>query len=174
MRTESEHTIFLKDYLPSPYIIEKVELEVEIAPETSVVHAWLTIAPRDGTEPGTPLVLDGDELVLDSVALDGAPLVLSAYESSPTALTVFAPPLKRFVLETSVKLAPEKNLRLMGFYRSNGTWCTQCEPEGFRRITYFLDRPDNLAVFKVRMTANRAEAPVLLANGNLVESGDLS
>jgi aminopeptidase N len=174
MRTESEHTIFLKDYAPSPYVIEKVELEVEIVPETSVVHAWLTIAPRDGTDAGTPLVLDGDELALDSVALDGAPLVLSAYESSPTALTVFAPPLRRFVLETTVRLAPEKNLRLMGFYRSNGTWCTQCEPEGFRRITYFLDRPDNLAVFKVKMTANKAEAPVLLANGNLVESGDLS
>ena len=172
MRTDDDHTIFLKDYAPSPYRIERVELEVEIAPDTSVVHAFLTISPRDGTAPGTSLVLDGDELTLDSIALDGAPLVLSAYEFSPTALTLFEPPQRRFILETSVTLKPEKNTRLMGFYRSSGTWCTQCEPEGFRRITYFLDRPDNLATYKVKMTADRTLAPVLLANGNLVESGD--
>jgi aminopeptidase N len=76
------------------------------------------------------------------------------------------------VLETCVTLEPEKNLRLMGLYRSNGTWCTQCEPEGFRRITFFLDRPDNLATYRVRMTADKALAPVLLANGNLIEKGD--
>ena len=173
MRTESEHTIFLKDYAPSPYLIEKVELEVEIAPEKSAVHAWLTISPREGTPAGTPLVLDGDELALGTIAIDGAPLILSAYEANPTALTIFEPPLRRFILETSVTLEPEKNTRLMGFYRSNGTWCTQCEPEGFRRITYFLDRPDNLAVFQVTMTADAKLAPVLLANGNLVDSGDL-
>jgi len=172
MRTDDEHTIFLKDYAPAPYLIERVELEVGIVPEVSTVHAWLTIVPREGTPAGTPLVLDGDELSLDSIALDGAPLVVAAYETTPTTLTVFAPPLRRFVLETTVKIAPEKNTRLMGFYRSSGTWCTQCEPEGFRRITYFLDRPDNLAVYKVKMIADKALAPVLLANGNLIESGD--
>jgi aminopeptidase N len=172
MSSETEQTVFLSDYSPSPYAIEKVELEVEIAPEVARVHAWLTISPREGTAPGTPLVLDGDELMLDSIALDGAPLVLSAYASTPRALTLIEPPARRFVLETSVKLAPEKNLRLMGLYRSNGTWCTQCEPEGFRRITYFLDRPDNLAVYRVKMIADAALAPVLLANGNLVEQGD--
>jgi len=173
MSTESEKTIFLKDYAPAPYVIEKVELEVDIAPETARVHAWLTIVPREGTAPGTPLVLAGDELMLDSTALDGAPLMLSDYEATPQVLTVFAPPQRRFTLETLVRIAPEKNTRLMGFYRSNGTWCTQCEPEGFRRITYFLDRPDNLAVFKVKMIAEKALAPVLLANGNLVEQGQL-
>ena len=76
------------------------------------------------------------------------------------------------MLETEVTVHPEKNLKLMGFYRSSGTWCTQCEPEGFRRITYFLDRPDNLAVFQVKMIADKALAPVLLANGNLIDSGD--
>ena len=171
MRTESEHTIFLKDYAPSPYLIEKVELDVEIAAEKSVVNALLTIVPRDGTPAGTPLVLDGDELALGTIAMDGAPLALSAYEATPTSLTLYEPPLHRFVLETRVTLEPEKNTRLMGFYRSNGTWCTQCEPEGFRRITYFLDRPDNLAVFKVTLTADKKLAPVLLAYGNLVDSG---
>ena len=172
MSSEAEKTIYLKDYAPSPYIIERVEIEVDIAPETARVHAWLTISPRPDTAAGTPLVLDGDELALDSTALDGAPLMLSDYEATPQHLTIFAPPQRRFTLETVVKIAPEKNTRLMGFYRSNGTWCTQCEPEGFRRITYFLDRPDNLAVFKVKMIADKALAPVLLANGNLVEQGD--
>ena len=77
MPTDTEHTVFLKDYAPSPYRIEKVELEVNIAPDVAKVHAWLTIVPREGTAAGTPLVLDGDELTLESVALDGAPLVLT-------------------------------------------------------------------------------------------------
>ena len=172
MTIETENTIYLRNYAPSPYKIEKVELEVDIVPEVSTVHAWLTIVPREGTAPGTPLVLDGDELTLDSVAVDGAPAMLRDYEATPSALTLFEPPQRRFVLETTVRIMPEKNTRLMGFYRSNRTWCTQCEPEGFRRITYFLDRPDNLAVFKVKMIADKALAPVLLANGNLVDSGD--
>src|SRR5436305_9849477 len=116
MRTESEHTIFLEDYAPSPYLIEKVELDVEIAPEKSVVNALLTIVPRDGTPAGTPLVLDGDELTLDTIAMDGAPLALSAFEATPTSLNLVEPPLRRFVLETRVTLAPEKNTRLMGVY----------------------------------------------------------
>jgi aminopeptidase N len=173
MSSATDQTVYLKDYAPSPYRIEKVELEVEIAPEVSRVHALLTISPREDTAPGTPLVLDGDELSLDSIALDGAPLMLAAYEAGPKGLTLVEPPPRRFVLDTSVRLAPENNLKLMGLYRSNGTWCTQCEPEGFRRITYFLDRPDNLAVYRVRMIADRTLAPVLLANGNLVEQGDL-
>jgi aminopeptidase N len=172
MSTDTEATIFLKDYAPAPYIIEKVELEVDIVPDVSKVHAWLTIVPREGTEPGTPLVLDGDELTLESLAVDGAPVMLRDYEALGSALTLFEPPQQRFVLETTVRIMPEKNTRLMGFYRSSRTWCTQCEPEGFRRITYFLDRPDNLAVYKVKMIADRELAPVLLANGNLLESGD--
>ncbi len=156
MRTEAEATIFLKDYAPSPYLIERVELDVEIAPDTTRVRAQLTISPRDGTLPGTPLVLDGEGLKLTSIAMDGSPLALTAYEIRPDGLTLAEPPLRRFVLETEVLIEPEKNTRLMGLYRTNGTWCTQCEPEGFRRITYFLDRPDNLAVFKVTMTAEQS------------------
>ena len=173
MRTETEHTILLKDYAPTPYRIEAVELDVRIAPEASRVRALLTISPREGTSPGTALVLDGDELKLRSIALDGSPLPLTAYEVTPTTLTIAEPPARTFVLETEVMLEPEKNLRLMGFYRSGGTWCTQCEPEGFRRITYYYDRPDILAPFKVTMTADRTVAPVLLANGNLVDAGSI-
>jgi aminopeptidase N len=172
MRTEAEHTIFLKDYTPSPYLIDKVELDVKIGPVTSRVRAFLTVTPREGTAPGTPLLLDGDELKLDAIAIDGSPLPVAAYAASETGLTLVEPPYRTFVLETEVTLEPEKNIKLMGFYRSGGTWCTQCEPEGFRRITYYLDRPDVLARFRVTMSADKAMAPVLLANGNLVDSGE--
>ncbi len=173
MRTETEHTIYLKDYAPTPYRVDKVELDVKIAPDVSRVRALLTLSPRPETAPGTPLVLDGDELKLNSIAIDGSPLALTAYETTPTTLTISESPHRQFVLETEVTLEPEKNVRLMGFYRSGGTWCTQCEPEGFRRITYYLDRPDVLAPFRVTMTADKAVAPVLLANGNPVDSGEL-
>ncbi len=172
MRTETEHTIYLKDYTPSPYRIVSVALDFRILAEQTRVQAQLTVEPRETTAPGTPLVLDGDELNLTSIAIDGLPLVLSAYAADANGLTIIEPPLRRFVLETEVMLQPEGNTKLMGLYRSSGTWCTQCEPEGFRRITYYLDRPDNLAVFKVRMTAPLDLAPVLLANGNLVDKGD--
>ncbi|HQZ12503.1 MAG TPA: aminopeptidase N [Devosia sp.] len=173
MRGENEQTIYLKDYAPSPYIIEHVSLEVAFAPDVSQVRAQLTIVPREGTPAGTPLVLDGDELKLQSIAIDGLPLALTAYEEDSTGLTIYEPPVKRFVLDTEVSLNPEGNTRLMGLYRSNGTWCTQCEPEGFRRITYYADRPDMLARYKVRMIADPALAPVLLANGNLIDKGVL-
>lgn len=173
MRTETEHTIYLKDYAPSPYVIDKVELDVAIRAETSRVRALLTISPRPGTLPGTALVLDGDELKLGSIAIDGFPMELTAYAVTETTLTILQPPNRTFILETEVTLEPEKNVKLMGFYRSGGTWCTQCEPEGFRRITWYLDRPDVLAPFKVTMTADKTLAPVLLANGNLTGRGDL-
>ena len=173
MRTETEQTIYLKDYAPTPYRIVSVDLDFKILEDNTRVRAQLTIEPRPETLPGTPLVLDGDELKLDSIAVDGAPLVQSAYVSDATSLTLVEPPHRRFVLETEVTLNPAGNTKLMGLYRSSGTWCTQCEPEGFRRITYYLDRPDVLAPFKVRMSAPKAVAPVLLANGNLVDKGEL-
>jgi aminopeptidase N len=173
MRTDRDETNYLKDYAVTPYRVDRVELDVEIGPVTTRVRALLTLAPREDTPPGTPLVLDGDEIGLDSIAIDGAPLALTAYAVTDSTLTIAEPPPRPFVLETEVTLEPEKNVRLMGFYRSGGTWCTQCEPEGFRRITWYLDRPDILAPFRVTMWADKALAPVLLANGNLVEAGDL-
>jgi aminopeptidase N len=172
MPADTDQTIYLKDYAPAPYRIEHVALDFLIQPEVCTVQAQLTIVPQDDTPPGTPLVLDGEELTLKSVAIDGLPLKMVDYEVSPSRLAIAEPPNRRFVLDTEVTIEPEKNTRLMGLYRSNGTWCTQCESEGFRRITYFLDRPDNLATFRVRMTADKALAPVLLANGNPVESGE--
>lgn len=172
MRTENEHTIYLKDYAPSPYRVLSVDLDFRILPENTRVRALLTIEPHPDTAPGTPLVLDGDDLKLESIALDGAPMLAADYATDANGLTLVEPPHRRFVLETEVILQPEGNTKLMGLYRSSGTWCTQCEPEGFRRITYYLDRPDILATFKVTMRAPRDVAPVLLANGNLVEKGE--
>jgi aminopeptidase N len=172
MRTDSEQTIYLKDYAPTPYRIVSVELDFRILEDNTRVRAQLTIEPREETAPGTPLVLDGDELKLESIAIDGAPLALSAYLAEANSLTLVEPPNRRFVLDTEVTLHPEQNTKLMGLYRSSGTWCTQCEPEGFRRITYYLDRPDILAPFTVRMTAPLGIAPVLLANGNPIDRGD--
>ena len=143
MRTETEHSIFLKDYTPSPYRITAVDLDFRIEAETTRVRALLSVEPREDTAPGTPLVLDGDDLNPTSIAIDGLPLVLSAYAADANSLTIIEPPLRHFVLETEVTLRPEGNTKLMGLYRFSGTWCTQCEPEGFRRITYYLDRPDN-------------------------------
>jgi aminopeptidase N len=171
MRTDTEQTIFLRDYEPTPYRIVSVDLDFRITEEMTRVRAQLTIEPREETAPGTPLVLDGDGISLHSIAIDGAPLVLAAYAADETGLTVVEPPYRRFVLDTEVLLKPETNSKLMGLYRSSGTWCTQCEPEGFRRITYYLDRPDILAPFKVRITAPQSVAPVLLSNGNLIEQG---
>ncbi|KKB09060.1 aminopeptidase N [Devosia chinhatensis] len=172
MRTDTEQTIYLKDYAPTPYRIVSVELDFRILEDSTRVRAQLTIEPREGTAPGTALVLDGDDLKLDGIAIDGAPLMLSAYLADATSLTLIEPPHRRFVLDTEVTLDPAANTKLMGLYRSSGTWCTQCEPEGFRRITYYLDRPDVLAPFTVRMTAPLAIAPVLLANGNPIDRGD--
>lgn len=172
MRTETEQTIYLKDYEATPYRIIAVDMDFKITEEVTRVRAQLTIEPREATAPGTPLVLDGDDIGLHSIAIDGAPLVLSAYAADNTGLTLVEPPHRRFVLETEVLLKPEANTKLMGLYRSGGTWCTQCEPEGFRRITYYLDRPDILAPFKVRITAPHNVAPVLLSNGNLIETGE--
>ena len=167
-----DQTIYLKDYAPVPYLIERVDLDFEIAPEQVRVRALLTISPKPETPPGTPLVLDGDQLKLVSVAIDGAPLMESDFVATPQALTITAPPQRQFVLETEVTLNPESNVKLMGLYRSSGVWCTQCEPEGFRRITYYYDRPDVLAPFKVTMSADKAVAPVLLSNGNPAGHGE--
>ena len=121
-----------------------------------------------------PLALDGDGLTLLSVKLDGAPLPSDHYIATPDKLTIPQPPHGAFRLEIETQIDPSANTQLMGLYRSSGTYCTQCEAEGFRRITYFPDRPDVMAVYTTRIEADKAEAPVLLANGNLVEQGDIA
>jgi aminopeptidase N len=170
MKTAEPRAIHLKDYTPPPYRISEVALDFTLEGKATHVKATLQVEQR--TASAAPLVLDGSRLKLISVALNGTPLGASAYEHTPDALILRNPPAK-FTLEIVTEIAPAENTALEGLYMSNGIYCTQCEPEGFRSITYFLDRPDNLAKFETRIEADKQIAPVLLSNGNLVESGEL-
>ena len=172
MRTDTPHTVRLSDYRPPDYLIDTVDLDVKLHDTATVVKAKLTLRPNPAGKAGAPLVLDGDELVARSVKLDGAALDL-AKVATPQKLTLDQPPAGPFTLEIETEINPSANTKLMGLFRSNGTYCTQCEAEGFRRITYFLDRPDVLSVYTTRLEADAAETPILLSNGNRGESGAL-
>lgn len=161
----------LGDYRPPDWLVDTVHLDVRLHPTAARIVARLALRPNPEGREGSPIVLDGDELNLKSLALDGTPLAGSAYVATSTGLTLLAPPQRALTLEIETVVDPSANTRLMGLYRSSGTYCTQCEAEGFRRITYFPDRPDVLAVYTTRIEAERDEAPVLLGNGNPVEAG---
>jgi aminopeptidase N len=171
MRTEEPRPIRLKDYRPPDWLIEAVDLDVSLDPTATIVRAKLTLKPN-GTP--APLVLDGDELRLRSLALDGKPLPSESFLVTPERLTIAQPPNRPFTLEIETVIDPSANTQLMGLYRAGTTYCTQCEAEGFRRITYFLDRPDVMAVYTTRIEADKSEAPILLSNGNLVAQGDVA
>jgi aminopeptidase N len=175
MRTDTGHVFKLEDYRPSDYLIPATSLDFRLSPDATHVTALLTIERRGGVAASAPLVLDGDGLTLLGVAIDGQALPSSDYEATPDQLTILKPPgAQRFELRLETEIAPSRNEALMGLYRSNNVYCTQCEAEGFRRITYFLDRPDILSVYTVRIEAPHNEAPLLLSNGNPVERGALA
>ena len=164
----------LKDYAAPDYLIEEVELDVALEPKATRVASKLRLRPNPKVAAGgKPLVLDGEGLALESVALDGKALAPADYELKESSLTIPRVPEHPFTLELVTFCDPEANTALSGLYLSRGTYCTQCEPEGFRRITFFLDRPDVLAVYTVRIEADRAVAPVLLSNGNPIAQGDI-
>ncbi len=173
MRTETGNPVRLEDYAPTPYAVDGVDLVFRLEPSATEVVSTVRFSRREGTAPGTPLVLDGDALVLVSATVDGAPLATDAFAASGERFTLFAPPAGPFALTLVTRIDPTGNTQLMGLYRSGGNYCTQCEAEGFRRITYSYDRPDVLAVYTVRIEADASEAPVLLCNGNPVEDGAL-
>ncbi len=173
MRTEQARPVRLKDYRPPDWLVETVELDVSLHRTASRVRAALRVAPNPQAQAPAPLVLDGEDLKLTAVSVDGTKLDPERYTATPDRLTIPQPPHRPFVLHVETVVDPSANTQLMGLYRSGNTYCTQCEAEGFRRITYFPDRPDVMAVFTTRIEADRAEAPVLLANGNLTASGEL-
>ena len=172
MRTEEHRPIRLQDYRPPDWLIETVDLDVSLHPTATTVRAKLKLKPNSAGTPA-PLVLDGEELKLKSLALDGKPLPAENFVATPDKLTIAQPPNRPFELEIETVVDPTNNTQLMGLYRAGATYCTQCEAEGFRRITYFLDRPDVMAVYTTRIEADKSEAPVLLANGNLTAHGDV-
>jgi len=164
----------LANYAPPDYLIDAVDLDFALDPSETRVAAKLKLRPNPKAEAGRkPLVLDGEDLTLKSLALNGKRLAPEDYTLDASKLTVASVPDEPFILEVVTTCNPEANAALSGLYRSRGTYCTQCEPEGFRRITYFIDRPDVLAVYTVRIEADRASAPVLLSNGNPLAQGDI-
>ncbi|CAM5182229.1 aminopeptidase [Bosea thiooxidans] len=173
MRTDDAPLIRLEDYRPSDWLIDTVDLDISLHPQKTRVRALIALRPNPEGQPGAPLTLDGDELALKALSLDGKPLDASAFTVTPQALTIPAPPPHDFTLTIETEVDPSANTKLMGLYRSSKVYCTQCEADGFRRITYFLDRPDVMSVYTVRLEAAKAEAPVLLSNGNLVATGEM-
>src|SRR6476620_1122137 len=160
MRTDAAPTIRLEDYRPTDYLIDTVDLDVRLDPARTRVIAELGVRTYPAGRVGAPLALDGDELTLVSIALDGLALSPNAYEASAQGLTLISPPERPFRLTIETQLDPTSNTKLMGLYRSSGVYCTQCEAEGFRRITYFLDRPDVMSVYTTRIEADAQDAPV--------------
>ena len=173
MRTEESRTIRLVDYRPSDWLIDTVDLDIALDPTRTKVRALISLRPNPAGDPDAPLVLDGDELTLKAIEVDGTVPSDAAFVAGPQELRLHQPPRRAFTLMLETEVDPSGNTKLMGLYRSSNVYCTQCEADGFRRITYFLDRPDVMSVYTVRLEAGKAEAPVLLSNGNLVAAGDL-
>jgi len=173
MRTDTAQPVRLADYRPSDYLIDTVHLDFKLHDTQTTVVAKLAMRPNPKGLSGAPLVLDGDGLTAKKISLNGAELAPGAATVTPDQFTLTSPPAEPFTLEIETEISPSTNTRLMGLYRSGSAYCTQCEAEGFRRITYFLDRPDVLAVYTTRIEAEFAEAAVLLGNGNKIEEGKI-
>ena len=173
MRTEEPRPIRLSEYRPPDWLVETVDLDFKLHPTQTPVRATLKLKPNPAAGAPAPLVLDGEGLTLVSLKIDGEALPGDRYLATPNGLTIAQPPNRPFTLEIETLVDPKGNTQLSGLYQSSGNFCTQCEAEGFRRITYFPDRPDVMAVYTTRIEADRAAAPVLLANGNLREAGEL-
>lgn len=174
MRTNTGQIIHLEDYRPTDFLLERVDLTFELDPKETKVEARLIFHRREGVDASAPLVLDGDELKMTGLLLDQEELATSLYDVTDDTLTIRGlPETAPFEITITTLLSPETNTQLMGLYRTNGIYCTQCEAEGFRRITYFPDRPDVLAVYTVNIIADKASTPLLLSNGNYLGGADM-
>lgn len=172
MRDAQPRTIRLKDYRVPDFLIDTTALHFELHEDRTRVRATLEIRrnPASGDQ-RAPLKLDGQDLLLRSVSIEGKILSSDAYQLTPDQLIIASVPA-HFVFQCETEIKPQENTSLEGLYKSRTMFCTQCEAEGFRKITYFLDRPDVMSVYTVSIEADRARYPVLLSNGNLVHSGD--
>ena len=179
MRTDTPHAIYLKDYTPPAWLIDTVDLHVAIHDGHAEVRARLACRRNPAAtdkNPGGDLVLNGEELTLREVGADGTALAPSRYTLADDRLTICgvdgAPLPDSFMLETLVRVDPDHNTQLSGLYKSRDGYFTQCEAQGFRRITFYPDRPDVMARFSCTIEADRSRFPQLLSNGNLVATGD--
>jgi aminopeptidase N len=174
MKTDLPQSFRRLEYLPPNFTFGKVELDIALDPARTIVKSSLEVLPGPGFKLGDPLVLQGQELEFVSLRINGE--AHRHFELTPETLTIQSLPNEgkdAFTVEIICICVPEKNTSLMGLYVSNGNFFTQCEAEGFRKITYFLDRPDVMARFTVTLRAREAECPVLLSNGNLVHTEKL-
>ena len=163
----------LSEYRPPDFLVDTVDLRFELGDEFTLVHSRLALRRNTAAGAGNaPLLLNGQGLSLLSISIDGQALEASNFRYEEDLLEVPSVP-ERCLLETCVRIEPQKNTALEGLYRSRGMFCTQCEPEGFRRITFFPDRPDVLARFSTEIVAPREGFPVLLSNGNEAARGEL-
>ena len=171
MRTEQPKMIYLKDYQAPDYLIDETHLTFELFDDHSLVHAQLVMRRNPTRGAGLPpLVLDGEQMQLLSVKLDDSDLSGDDYQLAADSLTL-QPRSETFTVDTSVRIHPETNTALEGLYKSSGMFCTQCEAEGFRKITYYLDRPDVMSRFTTTLIADQQQYPILLSNGNPVGNG---
>jgi len=168
MSAEKPQAVRRLDYRPPDYFIDTVDLDFALGEQETTVRATLGVRRNPdlrGDPP--PLVLDGEHLELRRVAIDGSELPASQWHATDEKLVIERVP-ERFALETEVRILPQENTALSGLYKSGSMFCTQCEAMGFRRITYFLDRPDVMARFSTTITADAGRYPILLSNGNRV------
>ena len=172
MRDAQPKTIYLTDYQVPEFLIDKTDLDFKLEQTSTLVSAELSMRRNpESTAQQAALVLHGQELQLERVCIDGVELKPDQYQVDDETLTIASVP-EQFQLSTQCRIEPQNNTSLEGLYRSQRMYCTQCEAEGFRKITYYLDRPDVMSLFTTRITADKAQFPVLLSNGNNIDSGD--
>lgn len=172
MLNSTPKTIYLKDYAPPDFLISTVDLDISLFDGHAIVKARMALRRNTAaSNQAAPLRLEGDELQLESVTLDGHLLHDGRYEADASHLTIADLPAN-FVLQAVVRIQPQANTKLMGLYASKSGYFTQCEAEGFRRITYFLDRPDVMAKYTTVIRADKHRFPYLLSNGNPIAGGD--
>ncbi len=173
MSRETHKTIYLKDYRKPDYLIETVNLEFDLDETHTLVKSLLTVVcNHDKCEGLHPFVLNGRDLALKAVKLDGQDLHKEDYKLNDSSLTILRAP-DQFTLEIETGINPRENTELSGLFLSGGNFCTQCEAEGFRKMTYYPDRPDVMARFFTTIVADKQKYPIMLSNGNLISSGDL-
>lgn len=168
----NKQTVYLKDYKPPQYQILEVALAFQLDEEYTLVESTLSVIRNKEVEATVPLLLQGEDLELLSLYINDKPVNKDAYTVNATELRIDHVP-KQFNLKITTRIKPQENTVLSGLYKSSNNFCTQCEAEGFRRITYFLDRPDVMARFNVKIIADKKRYPILLSNGNKMESKDL-
>ena len=169
MNDKEPCTIYLKDYRPPSFLINTVHIHIDLHEEKTNVKTVLNLQRNLKIKTSEPLILNGEAMALKQIALNKKILLSTEYEVNDSSLTIPNVPDK-FILETEVIIKPQENIQLSGLYKSRGNFCTQCEPNGFRRITYFIDRPDVLARYTTTITADKNKYPFLLSNGNLIET----